>query len=113
MSPQDVANSSAQGTWEVDDTWANAFTERSVSKIPEEIMQQAVDQYIGQLYPDCARRKSIVFAPQLPKDNGSPHTYSGIYVFDDDALDVLLSATLIVNLPADADATPGTWLKVR
>ena len=77
-------------------------------------MSQRVRKYIDTVYPDCARAGTTenmgVDRYRMRNGDCSPLTYETTLVLDNDFTGVLYSYVVTVNLPADADLTPGKWL---
>ncbi|KAF2441478.1 hypothetical protein P171DRAFT_434161 [Karstenula rhodostoma CBS 690.94] len=111
---QTNAASEVQRTWQVDDSWAAQLSTPDSEEAQKETMQQRVRRHIDALYPECARAGTIeeMNEGRYPLEDGtcSLHTCRDIIVLDDDFTGVLHSLVMVVNLPADADVTPGAWL---
>lgn len=110
-----VSNVQVQRTWHIDSAWAAPSTNpNDHEKIQKTTMQQRVQRHIDTIYPQCAIAESNHALEEMRyrlKDGTcSPHTSKKIMVLDDNFTGVLYSLVLIVNLPAEADLTPGTWL---
>lgn len=77
-------------------------------------MQTQVRSYIDYLYPRCAAAGSTEemgeYRPRLRDGTCSPHTKQDIIVLDDNFTGVVLSIAMYINLPPDADLTPGKWI---
>lgn len=108
-------NPVVQRTWQVDESWATRLASANGKDPPAETIQQRVRTYIDSLYPQCALVGSIEdmgeSRARLRNGDCSPHTYHHILVLDDDFTGVVYSSVMILNLPADADLTPGKWLE--
>lgn len=116
--PRTTQVPSVERTWVKDESWTTYINETANSeKSPDKAMPQRVRQYIDTLYPDCAQAGSIedMGEKRYPLRDGtcSPLTYNDILILDNDFTGVVYSVAVIVNLPPDADLTPGKWLDSR
>lgn len=101
--------------WEIDDSWTQQFAAIDKATVSAELLRRRAREYVDTLYPQCATAGSIEelgeSRARLRDGTCSPFTHHDILVLDEHFTGVVYSAVMVLNLPSDADLSPGKWIE--